>query len=350
MRIPEDIVVKLNELPIEMVAQELGIEIRRHNAKCFMHDDHSPSLKFSPKKNMYFCFVCNKGGGPIQLVQEHEGWSFQDACIWLGVQFHVWWPEDIQYKKPARKTVTRVFLPENGEGDMIFDEETYTWLIENAQLSELSKQFLFEERHFNSDVIQNLKIKSVTDSERAFEKLVASFGVERCLQSGLIRKGKYGCYFYFYTPCLLFPYYEKDGRLIGIQSRYLGDRKDAPRFQFMSSQKTRLFNLPILNSLKWDDVLYISEGITDCLALLSAGKNAVAIPSASILPLDDLVLLKSYDLHMYPDQDEAGQRAFMELRRFFVNNGSTLQAEKLPEGIKDYCDYYIKILVADGKD
>ena len=75
--------------------------------------------------------------------------------------------------------------------------------------------------------------------------------------------------------------------------------------------------------------------------MLSAGLNAVAIPGATILPLEDLILLKNYDLHMYPDQDEAGQRAFVELRRFFVNNYSMLRAEKLPEGIKDYCDYYI---------
>ncbi|WP_213065500.1 toprim domain-containing protein, partial [Acinetobacter baumannii] len=68
----------------------------------------------------------------------------------------------------------------------------------------------------------------------------------------------------------------------------------------MSSQKTRLFNLPVLNTMSRGDRLYISEGITDCLALLSNGLKAVAIPSATILPLEDLVLLKGYDLHMYP--------------------------------------------------
>ena len=98
------------------------------------------------------------------------------------------------------------------------------------------------------------------------------------------------------------------------------------------------------------DKLFISEGITDCLALLSADMKAVAIPSATILPLEDLALLRSYDLHMYPDQDEAGQRAFMDLRRFFVNNYSSLKAEILPDGMKDFCDYYINVLVANGKE
>jgi DNA primase len=101
--------------------------------------------------------------------------------------------------------------------------------------------------------------------------------------------------------------------------------------------------------MKLGDKLYISEGITDCLALLSADMKAVAIPSATILPLEDLVMLKSFDLHMYPDQDEAGQRAFMDLRRFFVNNESTLKAEKLPDGIKDYCEYYINTIASNGQ-
>lgn len=74
------------------------------------------------------------------------------------------------------------------------------------------------------------------------------------------------------------------GGLIGLQSRYLGENKEVPRFQFVSAQKTRLFNLPILGSMKDGEDLYISEGITDCLALLSSGKKAVAIPSATILP------------------------------------------------------------------
>jgi len=100
--------------------------------------------------------------------------------------------------------------------------------------------------------------------------------------------------------------------------------------------------LPILDKLRRGDKLYISEGITDCLALLSDGLNAVAIPSATILPMEDLILLKNYELHMYPDRDEAGQKAFIALRHFFINHYSTIRTEVLPEGVKDYCDYYIR--------
>ena len=341
MRIPEDIVTRLNELPIESVAEKLGIDVRRHKAQCFMHDDHDPSLKFSTSKNMFFCFVCDKGGGPILLVMEHEGWSFLDACLWLAKEFDIDIPGNEGYYHPVKKAIPKRYLSKRVETTSTFDEEVFEWLIENAKLSESAQRFLFDERHLKKEVIRDLNIKSVTDSKKVVNSLVSSFGEERCIGSGLIRRGEYGNYFYFYTPCLLFPYYEQDNRLVAVQSRYLGEKKDAPRFQFLATQKTRLYNLPILNKLQLGDRLFISEGITDCLAMLSAGLNAVAIPSATILPLEDLILLKNYDLHMYPDQDEAGQRAFVELRRFFVNNYSMLRAEKLPEGIKDYCDYYI---------
>ena len=350
MTIPQDIIDRLKALKIESVAEKLGMDVMRHKAICFMHDDHDPSLKFSPSKNMFYCFVCDKGGGPIQLVMEHEGWSFQKACLWLAEEFNIIISETKGCIKPVKKATRKIYLSKKEDHIYSFDEEIFRWLIVQAGLSKAANTFLFEDRHFKKDVILNLNIKSISDSKKVKEALVSEFGEDRCVKSGVVRRGEHGTYFCFYTPCLLFPYYAQEGRLCGIQSRYLGEKKEAPRFQFLSSQKTRLFNLPLLNKLKRGDKLFISEGITDCLAMLSAGLDAVAIPSATIQPLEDLILLRDYDLHMYPDQDEAGKRAFMELRRFFVNNYSTIKAEKLPEGAKDYCEFYISTQIADGKE
>lgn len=342
MMIPKYIIDRLNELPIEDVANKLGLEVKLRKTLCFMHDDHSPSLTFSKTKNIYKCWVCGVGGGPIKLVQDKEGWNFQKACIWLCQEFNIYLPGNDLDKDIFKRIVPKVHLSRNIKETFTFDEKIYTWLIDNATLSELAKEFLFQKRHLKEDVVQKLQIGSIVNPNMIIDHLIMIFGEEMCLKTGLIRRGNYGFYFYFYTPCLLFPYYNQDGRLVGVQSRYLGTKEKTPRFQFISSQKTRLYNLPILNNLKQGDKLYISEGVTDCLALLSNDLNAVAIPSATILPMEDLVLLKNYDLHMYPDRDEAGQKAFMALRRLFVNHYSRLKNEKLPEGVKDYCDFYIK--------
>lgn len=342
MTIPEYVISLLNGLPIEEVANKLGLEVKKHKTLCFKHNDHNPSITFSKPKNIYRCWVCGVGGGPIQLVQDKEGWDFPKACIWLGKEFNIWWPKENEDIKFFKRTARKVYLPKSTKVAFVFDEEIYTWLINNAPLLEPAKEFLFINRNLKEDVVQKLRIGSIINPSIIIDSLVKIFGEERCLKTGLIRRGDYGLYLYFYTPCLLFPYYDQNGRLIGVQSRFLGINEKAPRFQFLSSQKTRLYNLSILNNLKRGDKLYISEGITDCLALLSDNLNAVAIPSATLLPMEDLILLKNYDLYMYPDQDEAGQKAFMALRRFFVNHYSTVKIQKLPEGVKDYCDFYIK--------
>ncbi len=350
MIIPQHIISRLNELPIEEVAYKLGLDVKKHKTLCFKHNDHNPSITFSKTKNIYKCWACGIGGGPIKLVQDKEGWDFPKACIWLGKEFNIWWPKENVDRKAIKGTIKKVHLPKIIKWTFTFDEEIYRWLINNATLLDPAKKFLFLERHLKEKVVQNLRIGFVANPNIIIDSLIGIFGEERCLKTGLVRRGDHGLYFYFYTPCLLFPYYDQDGRLIGVQSRYLGINAKVPRFQFVSSQKTRLYNLPILNNLKRGDKLYISEGITDCIALLSDDLNAVAIPSATILPMEDLVLLRNYDLHMYPDQDDAGQNAFMALRRFFVNHYSTVKIEKLPEGVKDYCDFYIKKQEADGKD
>ena len=219
-------------------------------------------------------------------------------------------------------------------------------MIETGELTDTARHFLFDERKLSPEVINDLKIVSIDNGYDIVNKLKEKFDDQILKDSGLVSNVNDKSYFRFFTPCLLFPYYNQKKELIGLQSRYLGTNKEAPRFQFVSSQKTRLFNLPILNTLRKNEELFISEGITDCLALLSSGKKAVAIPSATILPQLDLSLLSDYKLHMVPDSDEAGDKAFVKLQCFFINRNSFLTEEKLPEGIKDYSEYY-KIYFAD---
>lgn len=80
----------LNTLSCENVAKKLGVEVIKHRALCFMHDDHHPSLYFFGKnREKWWCFVCNKGGKAINLVMEYANIGFLEACQWLGVQFNI---------------------------------------------------------------------------------------------------------------------------------------------------------------------------------------------------------------------------------------------------------------------
>ena len=74
---------KLRDLPIEGVAERLGLQVVRHKSLCPFHDDHHASLSFSVRRNTFRCFVCGASGGPIDLVMRHLHVDFKEACRWL---------------------------------------------------------------------------------------------------------------------------------------------------------------------------------------------------------------------------------------------------------------------------
>ena len=305
-----------------------------------MHDDHHPSLYFFGKnREKWWCFVCNKGGRAINLVMEYTGIGFMESCQWLGVQFNI----NVGSEKASNKEWKTLNIKKKifHHEESPFSRDIAQWILDNNVLTEKGRQFLFGERKLLPRVIEELHIISIDDSRTLVDRLSKTFELEKLIHSGLITMTNNKMYFRMFTPCLLFPYYDKSGVLTGLQSRYLGSNKEAPRFQFVSSQKTRVFNMPIISTMKYCDDLYISEGITDCIALLSAGKKAVAIPSATILPIYDLMYLSKFKLHMYPDQDDVGKNAYNNLRRYFVNHYAMLKEERLPDGCKDYGEYYV---------
>ena len=72
---------KLRDLPIEGVAERLGLRVERHKCLCPFHDDHTPSLSF--KNNKFRCWACGESGDSISLAEKMLGKGFVEACRWL---------------------------------------------------------------------------------------------------------------------------------------------------------------------------------------------------------------------------------------------------------------------------
>lgn len=343
----DKIIDKLKEIPILDVADNLGIKRKGKVCKCFMHDDKNPSMGLRPVTNTWKCFVCDKGGDQITLVMEYLHLSYVDACKWLADQFNIIIPEDDGYR---RKIIKKA--PIQKETDLAthtreIDVEIVSWIVNNARLSNLAKDFLYNRRKYKPEIVDALKIGSITDSKKLVEAIVNRFGLERALKSGIVCQNTYGQYLFFRTPCLIFPYTDVDGNIVNLQTRYLGTDKKVPRFQFLPGSMTGMFNKSILKTTSVDDKLFVAEGITDCIALLSSGRKAVAIPSATLLHDDDVKLIASKNLFMYPDKDDAGERLYDNLCKRLNNYGSMIMKLKLPDGSKDFSDYY-KTLISDN--
>lgn len=344
MKIPRDTIEKLNELSILSVASELDIETKRKWALCFMHTDTHPSLHFNTDKNTWKCYVCNKGGNVINLVMEKLGVGFVDACKWLADKFNVIIPEDDGFRKQIKKKAVKYIPQQKAEKQEVADIELYEWVAKRAKLSDIAKLFLFEERKYSEEVVRNLGIGSVTYPDLLVNALVNRFGEERSIKSGLVKRGKYGLFLFFNTPCLLFPYKDVDGRVVSLQSRYLGKKEKVHRFQFIQNAQIGLFNIGILKEMELGEKLFISEGITDCIGLLSSGRKAIAIPSATLLKEGQINLLAGRNLYMYPDQDESGERLFNEIQDKLGKRGTMVVRLSLPKGCKDFSDYYLKTI------
>ena len=288
---------KLRDLPIEGVAERLGLQVVRHKALCPFHDDHHASLSFSVRRNSYRCFVCGASGGPIDLVMKYLGKPFLDACSWLADGAAI----DITSYR-YNEITTKERPP--------FDASRYERFFERPWLNDEARRFLFDERRLDPRVVRWCRLTSWRDKQ----------GV----------------------PWLQTPYYDREGKLIGIQNRNLV-KGATPRFRFPQGSQCNLYGLPILKLLKPGETLFITEGCSDCWAMLSAGHKAIAIPSATLLSKKDKELLETMSqelgtrFEMWPDNDTPGERLFLQLKELLPS----LVHHQLPPDCKDFSEYYL---------
>ena len=83
-RIPDEQLERLKqEVSVERLVTGSGIELRRSGkdwvARCPFHEDATASLVVTPAKNLWHCFGCGVGGGPIDWVMQKNGVSFRHA-------------------------------------------------------------------------------------------------------------------------------------------------------------------------------------------------------------------------------------------------------------------------------
>ena len=299
---------KLRDLPIEGVAERLNLRVERHKCLCPFHEDHTPSLRF--KYNRYKCYACGESGDTISLAMKRLGKGFLDACRWLAY-------ESLTPIPSPRERGEKSPSPKGGGWE---GASRYERFFEHPFLNDEARRFLFEERRLDPRVVRWCRLTSWRD-----------------------RQG---------INWLQIPYYDREGKLIGIQNRNLGSPPHGgvrgglglPRFRFLQGAECGIYNLPVLNLLKPGETLFIAEGCSDCWSLLSAGHKAIAIPSATLLKRKDAEQLSiinsqlSIGFAMFPDNDLPGERLYLQLKEVLPS----LQRHQLPPDCKDYSELYLK--------
>ena len=388
---------KLRDLPIEEVASQLGLQVARHKSLCPFHSDHHASLSFNTRKNLCRCFVCmDESLDSIGLVMKSLHVDFPKACFWLAERNGILlekgrgriWRRDcssspaasaVSPASPAASAVSAASsaasalsaasaAPRSPAAPHSFDAARYARFFEHPWLNEAACRFLFDERKIDGRVARWCRLSSWTD-----------------------RKG---------VNWLQIPYFDREGRLVGIQKRNLDfhrnpcpadsekagknsrptdftddtdfedskvsektrknscptdftddtdskdgtDSEEAPRFRFPYGSQCGIYNLQVLKLLTPGEQLFITEGCSDCWAMLSAGYKAIAIPSATLLKPEDRDVLAyisetfGVEWHMFPDRDAPGERLFLQLKEILPS----LIHHQLPLGCKDFGEAYLK--------
>ena len=352
---------KLRELDILQVADLLGMGLRNKRALCIHHDDHHPSLAFNVKKNTCHCYSCGFSADTIGLVRERLNLGFSEACRWLADHFDVYIGDE-KYGNSARYTeknadkklltasdrrmasmrahFAETHVSHGHVAPSSVDVEFYQQMFRQMHLSESGQRFLFEERLLSPEA---LKVCQIVSTEQSVCMARVGCGV-------------------FDGPSLIFPYFDQEGRLVSVQSRYLGKKspessfdmnkvsldeakpKEIPRFKFAPGSHRMIYGLDRLKDYPPDEPLLITEGPSDCWTALTLGFHAIAIPSATLFDRRFQGLLAGRNLHIFPDQDEAGLSLYFELKKALPS----LVYHQLPEGCKDLSEYYLKLRRSEG--
>ena len=331
---------KINAIQITDVCNKLDLAlVKGRRALCFMHEDHHPSLTIYKDTNSWFCYTCNKGGGVIDLVKEYFNYDTDEACKWLEVEFNITpKPEGWKWKKVKRQKVT--IDKEVGKIDV--DSEILEWIIANTALTPLALKFLAEERKIKKDVYERMSIRGLDDANETIRRLINQFGIRRMLDNHILSEGKFGYNLTWDVPCLLFPFYDLEGKLVNIQSRYLKpiSGKYPPRFRFIKDSKTSLYNAPVLNELSYGEALLMTEGVTDALAAMSCGIKTVAVAGVSAFKDEFVDMLCGYTVFICPDNDKPGKNLLKGIKDKMRKRLGVVKELQLEDESKDLGEYY----------
>jgi DNA primase catalytic core len=331
-RIPEEELQRIKQ-EIELVAlvRAKGIELKPHGDNliglCPFHDDHSPSLVVTPKKNLWHCLgACQTGGSVIDWVMKAEGVSFRHAVELLR--------EDklssLAASTPVTKksTITKLEAPITLNAD---DQTLLHQVIEYYQ-EQLTKtpatiEYLQKRKIYSEEVIGHFKLGfadrtlglRIPFSNRAEGKELR----DRLQKIGVIRESGHE----HFNGSIVFPIINDKGEITEIYGRKICDRlrPGTPKHTYLPGAHKGIFNLPSLLKRGVGGELILCESIIDALSFWISGfKNVTCSYGIEGFTEDHLnffIQQKINKIYIAYDADEPGDKAADKLAQKLISEG-----------------------------
>lgn len=311
------------DLDMVEVCRRLGIALSPRGAwrqgRCPNpgHDDHHPSFGVKVRTNRFCCFSCGWHGDNITLVSTVLHCTYTEAVDWL---------LGTTTTAPATTAARCQPVPADGKDDEWLDLEHLRNLVSPREyykcLSPWARDFL-RQRRIEPNLIDAKAIVSI-------DRRVAISRTKRIGSGGKPYTPT------FPAPALLLPYRDHNGVIINIQARVHQPAPGQRRFHFPPGSHTSLWNPRDALILPDGADLWLCEGVSDALALITSGRPALAIASATCLTTSAASFIAQQGtrlhLHIYPDNDGPGEALYQRL----LPSCPTLRRHQLPLCYKDF--------------
>ena len=300
---------------------------------CPFHQGTHRNFSVSPRKRMYYCFVCHAGGDVFNFLQKRLGMD---------------WPSAV--RAVADKSGIEIREVESRrEGP---DPREPVWEI-NATASAYFQRVLWDE-----DIGQPAReyLASRNVSREAAERFglgfapreigllrgylnTLGFDDDRLLNGGLLVKREEAD-----EPRprfrgrLMFPIYDVSNRLSGFGGRLIAPGEP----KYLNSADSPTFTKGrLLYGLNWarhairrDERLLLVEGYFDVVRLVLAGIESVIAPLGTALTEEQAAMIarQTKNVFLLYDSDIAGQKATFRAGDLLLAQGVSVRVVSLPEG------------------
>lgn len=296
----------------------------------------SNSLSIDLRRGLFHCFSREEGGDAIRFYELMHDATFPVAVREMARELGI--GDDEKQAAHIRRPA-----PEREESE----EQAEAEPLAPARLSAVCESFLKtcrgEEQIEGINYLSRRGISAKAMKRagvvyfprrayrRVMKRMLDLFKPDELQRSGLFNAQ---AHLTFYKHRLLFPFYA-EGRAVYLQARTTASGVE-PRWHNMRGGVPSLYNADALQNLLSGETVYLVEGFTDTLTLMTHGFTAVGLVGAGGLKEEWLAPLARFRVVAALDPDRAGERATARYQELFAARRLRLAHVRLSTDVNDF--------------
>jgi len=301
---------------------------------CPFHNEKTPSFSVSPAKNIYKCFGCGEGGGPVQFMMQHENMSFPEAIRFLANRYKIELQETVQSEEAMQAQQERdsLFLINQFARDFYQKQLFETDRGKSVGLS------YFKKRGFSEATLRKFGLGYAPAQKDAFLQEATKHGYPLSQLKALGLVTNYGGD--FFRDRVMFTIRNLSGKVIAFAGRIM--QKEAKAAKYVNSPETEIYHkskvlygmFQAKGPIRKQDECILVEGYTDVISLHQAGVENVVASSGTALTVDQIRLIKRFtpNVKILYDGDAAGIKAALRGLDLVLEQDLNVKVVLLPDG------------------